>query len=205
MPDLTTLADRQEYSDLLMQMFEQRADALSDKLTAGDFQLIDFQVTGNDYIRKMNAMQLIAGAGGKRENVKPNDWLKLGTEIQKQQRYFSKFCREILAEQLSSAQIKARMRLYARSTQAMFWRQALPVPLPAQPRDGSTPCRTSCLCFWTVDYEYDNEGQVTAVLATWNLGITEDHCDVCPDRAAKWNPLRVPVGYSFNQTAELLQ
>lgn len=204
MPDLTTLSDRQEYANLLLQMSEQRMAALADKLAKGQIQLIDFQITMREELRRANAYQLIAGAGGNKANVKADDWLKLGSELQKQYRYLSNFSREIQSGQLSAAQIAARTKLYARSSQAVFWKQALPVQLPANPRDGSTACRSNCLCSWAIDYEYGDDGNVTAVLATWQLDPTERHCPDCPERAARWNPLRIPVGYSFNQTAELV-
>lgn len=201
MPKLATLADRQEYSGLLVKLSEQRMQQLAAKLDSGEMRVIDWQIAMREELRTANKMQLIAGAGGEKDAVNANDWLKLGSELQKQYRYVAQFARDIQAGTISPAQIAARSALYARSSQAVFWRQALPVKLPAYPRDGTSRCRSNCKCFWSVDYEYDADGKIVAVLATWNLDPDESaHCSDCPERSMKWNPLRIPVGYSFTDT-----
>jgi hypothetical protein len=61
------------------------------------------------------------------------------------------------------------------------------LPLPAYPRDGSTPCLTNCDCSWRVVWKDRAKGDADAF---WRLGAVEDHCDECKARARRWAPLR---------------
>lgn len=62
------------------------------------------------------------------------------------------------------------------------------LPLPAYPRDGSTPCLTNCDCSWRVVWVNRAAGDADAF---WRLGAVEDHCDECRRRARAWSPLRI--------------
>jgi hypothetical protein len=188
-----------EYSTALLDHFVQTTDSIAaqfarDRASKSVIEAVsNFQGTAREELRKMNALQVVVGAGGDVRQVHPNDWLRLGAELQKQDRYLERFAHEIRDGDMSEAAIASRLALYARSTQASFYREAAPVDLPAHPRDGSTPCLSNCDCEWRFDFEYDEDGNVIAVLATWVLGSTEKHCDVCPQRASDWNPLRIEL------------
>jgi len=93
----------------------------------------------------------------------------------------------------------ARARMYAKSTHAMFWKTALPVKLPQVPRDGKTVCKTNCNCRLRIQYERDDSGAITAVLVWWQLSPVE-HCPDCKRLARTWNPLRIEVGQSVQES-----
>lgn len=62
------------------------------------------------------------------------------------------------------------------------------LPLPAYPRDGSTPCLTNCDCSWRIRWVDRAKGDADCY---WRLGVVEDHCDECRRRSRAWAPLRV--------------
>ncbi len=129
------------------------------------------------------------GAGG-RNNMTSSDWGKIGSMLKKQygeDGYLGKFMKQIGEGQLSEAQIKARLDMYANSSTQSLWRgytRDMPMNLPAYPGDGSTICRTNCQCEWDIqplENGYD---------CYWRLGAAE-HCPDCLDRASKWKPYKI--------------
>lgn len=187
-----TLQEKLEYARTLLAIWERRASLLMQRFYAGETELGEWQASMRDFLRTANKLQLITGAGGDRSQVDNEDWLRLGPELQKQYRHLADFAQELEAGGLTEGQASVRAQMYARSTQASFWRQAMPVNLPAVPKDGSTECRTNCACSWAIEPEYDAEGNLVAWNCTWTLGAT-DHCPTCEARANTWNPLRVEV------------
>lgn len=193
---LTTFEERRTYAEALREVFAQQMRVLGEQLTAGEITLQEWQIEMRSELRRMNALMLITGAGGDKDNVDPNDWLRLGPELKKQYEFLENFAKDISSGKTVGYGIQDRAALYARSTYASFWREAVPVDLPAVPGDGSTQCLTNCLCQWQIEYEYTRTGRVKAVLATWKLDGGE-HCKDCEKRAEDWNPLRIPVKRSF--------
>ena len=88
--------------------------------------------------------------------------------------------------------VVARSKLYAKSSQALFWKTSVPVDLPQTPRDGQTRCKTNCRCYLDIGYERDDDGAIVAVLVYWRLTPAE-HCEDCLRLAREWNPLRLEV------------
>lgn len=188
-----TFEDCRQYSTALLDHFTERTTQLAQQYANGEIGIQDWQITMREELRQMHALQVVVGAGGQADQVHANDWLRLGAELQKQDRYLENFAHDIVNNGMSGDAIASRAALYARGTQASFYREASPVTLPAEPRDGSTPCLGNCDCEWDIAFEYDDVGNPIAVLATWKLGSTEKHCDVCPARAEEWNPLRIEI------------
>lgn len=176
----------------LLADFEDKMRGMAAQVVDGDMSVSDFQINMREELRREYALMMIAGAGGDQSQVADDDWLRLGSQLQKQYRYLADF-----ADQLASgdprtlALAPTRAGMYARSSTAIYWYEATDVDLPAYPGDGSSECLTQCLCHWDMDTEEDEDGNTTAVLATWVLDGGE-HCPTCIDRAAEWNPLRIP-------------
>lgn len=182
-----------QYSNALIAASEQKMQTLTASLYDGKIDVGEWQITMREELRRINAFQLIAGAGGSKDNVESDDWLKLGTILKSQYAYLEDFAREIAAGNVSAAQANARSALYARSARQSFWAQSTgELDLPAQPGDGTSECLGSCGCMWAVDYEYDDAGQVTAALCYWTRGKS-DSCPTCLDREDKWQPLRIEI------------
>ena len=155
---------------------------LSDRLASGEIDLATWQIDMRKTIRDAYASQIWAATEG---NPNMNDYLKMGSQIQAQDRYLADFAREIKAGDLSPQAISSRSKLYARSSGQVYWDQATGnVKLPAYPRGSNgAPCRVNCKCEW----RDNNDGTWT-----WVLGPNENHCEVCSERAAQWNPYIPP-------------
>ncbi len=190
--DLVDMAHR------LSRSVENRLAILADNLATGGMTLGDWQYAMRQELRDAHATFLAIAAGGDRSKVNPDDWLKLGSELQSQYKFLEGFAQDIADGKVTGGGIAARASMYAGSAKSSFWRQMtqdLDIDLPAIPGDGSTPCLGYCYCRWSEpEYEYDENGDVVAVLMTWLLGDPpHGHCDECPRRADEWNPLRIEL------------
>jgi len=137
----------------------------------------------------------VVGKGGDRTRIDRKEYLQLGPELKRQYAYLNRFAADIegrAAEGKSLGFAVERAKLYARSTQAMMWKSAIPVRLPQVPRDGQTRCRTNCRCRLEVDHERNEDGAVSAVRVWWKLNPAE-HCEDCLALAREWNPKRFPI------------
>jgi len=208
MPEaLTDFDDMRRYSNALRQVSERRIGELSGRLQSGDLNLADWQEQMKAELRRANLEQFVTANGGVRENIDRREYLKLGTELRRQYRYLARFAAVIeaaAADDKPLGFVTVRAALYARSTQASFWRASVPVPLTQVPRDGKTRCKTSCKCRLKIDRVRDAQGVVTEIQVWWRLGIAE-HCDDCVGLARSWNPLRVPVDETFSEAASVEQ
>ena len=165
--------------DALDATFSKRVRDLSGRLSKGEIDLMEWQITMREELRSVHALQLIAGAGGDKSQVSADDWLKLGSELRSQYLYLEDFARAVERGDLSDAQLSARAELYAHSARTTYWKQATSgVDLPAMPGEGSE-CLTNCNCSW------DKRGDGWH----WVLHASES-CPTCIDRAAKWSPYR---------------
>ncbi len=170
MPDL---AMRREIEDL----FTRHMAYLTDQLAAGQISAADWQVSMREDIRRAHALQMIAGAGGDVSKVAPDDWLRLGSEVRKQDRYLQDFARQMLSGEVDPATAASRAQLYAKSAAAEYSKQATKdVDLPAHPGDGSTACLGNCGCEW----EPNDDGSYT-----WRRG-KQDSCEDCLRRESEW-------------------
>lgn len=185
--------DRRRFANALRRSSEQRMTTLTQQLVDGELSLADWQLAMREELRRSALEQFVTGKGGSLSNVATTDYLALGPELKSQYRYLSKFAYAIDAAAQQGQPLDfavARTKLYARSTQAIFWQAAIPVRLPQYPRDGQTACRANCKCRLRVQYEYDAAGQPVATLVWWQLSPAE-HCEDCLALARSWNPLRL--------------
>lgn len=212
MPEpMTDFNDRRRYANALRVSSERRIEALTQRLVNGEIDLAAWTENMKAELRRSNLEQFITGQGGTVDNVLRTDYLKLGPELKRQYKYLRKFAAVIEKAAANGSDLGftvARAKLYARSTQAMFWKSSVPVDLPQVPRDGKTACRTNCKCRLRIRYEHDDNGVLVAVLVFWNLAPAE-HCPDCIKLARTWNPLRLPVEgdvqeSSLTQAVELM-
>lgn len=135
--------------------------------------------------------QYTLGIGGK-HGLTQVDYGVMGGVIADQYRYFDKMMAEYEAGNISQAEVARRIAMYVNSTREAFERanaRARGIPsLPFWPGDGSScEARTNCRCH--VEYHW-RKGRWEVY---WVLGATEQHCRLCPDHAAEWNPLIIEV------------
>lgn len=202
--------DIRRYSNALRLQSERRIEALTQQLIDGDIPLADWQETMKAELRRANLEQFVIGKGGDRSLIRAREYLQLGPELRHQYAYLTRFAEQIAARAEDGTSIQfalERAKLYARSTQAMMWKSAVPVKLPQVPRDGRTQCGTNCKCRLEYDYERDDDGVMVAVLVTWKLRPAE-HCDDCIKLSREWNPKRFPIDLNeaapMDQAVELL-
>lgn len=132
--------------------------------------------------------QLAEGGGAYLEELAalltPDELATLTDIVKEQSGYLTIFA--TVLEGLTISQIIARAEMYINATRQGFERgkaAAYGIELPAYPGDGSSPCLSNCRCYWQIE-------SGDAILAYWRLGIA-DHCAVCQQRNAEWNPYRV--------------
>lgn len=194
MPDpMRNSDDKRRYANALRLASERRMAELTRQLVDGDITLQDWQLKMREELRQSALQQYVTGKGGIVGQT--TDYLALGPELRSQYRYLSKFALAIekAAQQGKSLAFAVpRAQLYARSTQAIFWKSALPVKLPQVPRDGNTQCRGNCKCRLRIQDELDDDGNRVAVLVYWQLSAAE-HCEDCRAMARQWNPLRIEI------------
>ena len=196
MPDpLRDLTDIRRFSNAWRLVTEKRIEALTDKLVGGEITLAEWQQQMKQELRHANHMQFVIGKGGVKEGIHHTEYLKLGTELARQYRYLQRFAEEIAERDAAGLGLdfaRSRAKLYAKSTQAVMWRVAVPVDLPQVPRDGKTACHTNCKCRLDFDYQRGEQGEVTAVKVWWKLRPAE-HCQDCVELSREWRPLVIPV------------
>lgn len=187
--------DMRRFSDALRRATEDKMVALADRLTSGELTVAEWTEEMKLLLRKGNLYQFVTSKGGDRTRIKRTEYLKLGTELNRQYRYLYRFANDIVQraeEGRSLGFVANRARLYARSTQAMFYRGAIPVDLPQYPRDGKTRCRNNCKCRLEYETVRGEEGQPIAINVFWKLGIAE-HCPDCIQLSREWKPYTVAL------------
>lgn len=192
---LTDPDDIRRYSNALRLQAEQRMADVTQQLLDGEIDLATWQDTMKAELRRANLEQFVIGKGGDRALISGREYLQLGPELRRQYAYLSRFADRIASRAADGESLQfalARAKLYARSTQAMMWKSAIPVKLPQVPRDGKTQCGTNCKCRLEYEYERDDDGVIVAVLVTWKLRPAE-HCDDCIKLSREWNPKRFPI------------
>jgi len=196
MPDpLTDPADIRRYSNALRRQAEGRMAAITQRFVDGQIDLPKWVDEMKVELRRGNYEQLVTGKGGDRSQLDRKEYLQLGPELKRQYAYLNRFAADVEARAAAGQSLQfavERAKLYARSTQAMMWRAAIPVKLPQVPRDGQTRCRTNCRCRLDYTYERDADGAIVAVLVWWKLNPAE-HCEDCLALAREWNPKRFPI------------
>lgn len=107
---------------------------LGDRLAAGTLKLRDFQEEAGAIVRRIHVQNAILGRGGI-DKMKPADWLLVARTL-KQQFYAGKdaetgrrfglkhLAAEIKAGEVSAAQLRQRLALYAESGKVTYWEMA---------------------------------------------------------------------------------
>ncbi len=208
MPDpMQNPNDRRRYANALRLASEKRIEAMTRQLADGTMSLQDWQLAMREELRRSALEQYVTGKGGDPANINQTDYLALGPELKSQYKYLSKFAAAIDKAAQDGKPLDfavQRAKLYARSTQAVFWKSEIPVQLPQYPRDGSTACRSNCKCRLRTQREKDSDGNEVAVLVWWQLSPAE-HCDDCLALARKWNPLRLELKGEDVQESDIAQ
>lgn len=139
-------------------------------------------------LAKYHAAALLVGQNGAALTDAGKAWL--GKTVQAQLGFLEKWAVEIQDEAQFKLGWNARAALYAEGIGQSYWRGATKMlPLPAMPRDGTTPCLGNCGCSWEIT-ELDGDGNYDC---TWAMGPLE-HCQICKQRAADWAPYRIRDG-----------
>lgn len=100
--------------------------------------------------------------------------------LKRQLAFFDGFVADVRRGKLSPAQIAARADLYSGATRATYFDTRWgDWEIPFSPGDGGTPCLGRCRCGCEVIDNGDGTGKYNYV-----MGATEQHCTVCPERAA---------------------
>jgi len=155
-----------------------------------------FELEFRKLLKENYLAQYLTGKGGDAA-LQQSDYGRIGGMLAEQYKYLKGFIDDIWAGRYNDTpttvrvkQLQARMEMYFRSAREAYGRgKALAVgfpidKLPAIPGDGSSECRTNCLCSWVYD-ETETEH-----LATWTLSVAE-HCPTCVRRSQEWNPFRI--------------
>lgn len=204
MPEpMTDPNDQRKYSNALRLQSEKRIEALTQRLANGEIDLAAWQVNMKDELRRANLEQFVTGRGGDRTGIKPGEYGTLGPELKRQYKYLRNFAGVIEAAGENGSPLDfaiVRAKLYAKSTQASFWKSSIPVDLPQTPRDGKTRCRTNCKCRLQHKLEYNADGEAIAVLVWWKLSPAE-HCEDCLSLARTWNPLRIEMTKGVSESS----
>jgi len=165
-------------------------DRLAERLFNREIDINQWRKQMRDNLKRTYTIQYMLGKGG-RGNMTQRDWGILGNMLRKQYNYVDKFAKDLMNGRYTENQSKlvaARQQLYAKSSAQAYERATAetygPLQLPAWPGDGSTQCRSNCLCHWQIVRLKDG-----IISATWKLGITERHCRDCPGRAKAWRNL----------------
>ena len=125
------------------------------------------------------------GRGGKLSDVQMQEVLdQVGVQVD----YLNRFADQIDQGGWQPAML-ARAQMYGAAMGASYEAgRTGDLPLPAYPKDGSTPCLTNCDCSWRIRWVDRAKGDADCI---WRLGTVERHCDACKRRARQWAPLRI--------------
>jgi hypothetical protein len=188
-----------QISQRIADQFAVRMRNLGTNLISGSLDLAEFQELMQDSIRLAYIQQAIEGAVEQDERTLLSaDLRRIERDIADQFEYLEGFVDDIEAASRSGKSlnfIPSRAALYAQSSKKSYWKQGAGVEIEHVPGDGSTPCLGHCTCQIKIECEFDSKGRRVAALVWWLLDpeSEEVHCEICPQRAAEWAPLRIPL------------
>jgi len=108
--------------DLLVDRYSDNFDNLSDRLAEGRLSIPEWQARMRREIKDLHKAQYIIGRGG-RDKMTPSDWGRLGADLRwTHYDALDNFALQIADGDLTEAQIRARARLYANSSNKQYWR-----------------------------------------------------------------------------------
>lgn len=159
-------------------------------MEGGRVTVEQWQQQFSDYLKQYHIAAFIVGQNGNPALSSPvRQWL--GKTVEAQIGYLKNFATEIQDEAQFKLGWNARAALYAQGIGQSYWKGATKMlPLPAMPRDGTSPCLGHCDCSWVI-VQLDGDGNYDCY---WRLGAVERHCQTCPQRATDWAPLKIRGG-----------
>lgn len=175
-----------DYSDKITSIYDNGLRNMARTVADGSIDLGQWVTDMKAAIEQMLVFQAAAAVGGDKSFISDDDRQAIQDTVAEQYKYLDGFAQaieEAIDQEGSLGFVESRAAMYAQSTQAMFWQQAIDVTLPAYPKDGSTKCLSHCNCKWDVDCDEDGN-----VLATWIMSEGEN-CPDCEARASEWAPL----------------
>ena len=99
---------------------QREMDRSVDDLVAGRINFRQFQIDNIERVKLLHSQQLLLGRGGV-ANTKSEDWLWLARELkQNQYPYFHRFMQDIKKGNLSEAQVRERLKMYARTSRRSY-------------------------------------------------------------------------------------
>lgn len=178
------MADFSDYAPELQPIlvgFSDEVDRLIEQLAAGIITVDDWVEAMENLIALYHSSAYSAGTGGVALTDLAKD--RLADKVVEQSEYlnnFAKTIRETLSrnippEEIPWAHWRARAQLYVPSVNDDYWAgQTEGLPLPAQPGDGNSSCKTRCLCEWKIITIDPSKGDYDAY---WVMGKPKtEHC-----------------------------
>ncbi len=172
-------------------------------VSGGELSPADFGIQLRQEVKSTFIQQYILGRGG-RQQMTPRDWGSVGRLLREQYRRINNFVRDIETKNLTEGQIRVRAEMYFQTSRSAYERGnagAYGVTLPSYPGDETQTCYGGCQCAWRLEEDRDEDGNLVAILAFWELNELAEHCEAdlaagtrgCVQNAAEYNPLVIPV------------
>lgn len=175
-----------ELRDKFIEGNKAKTAALVQKLAVGDLDRTGFELEMRAHLKNVFAAEYMLARGGK-HMMTQRDWGSVGRLCRTNYQYLSDFCAEIGEGKLSLRAIENRAEMYIDAAKHAHERGkavAWGIDLPAYPTQGSE-CLVNCRCHWVIKESEDE------FLCYWTKTAHES-CPTCLERAARWNPLRIP-------------
>lgn len=160
-------------------------DDLATNLASGDLSVQRWERDMRTVVKQTFGVQYAFGRGGTNA-MTADDWRAAGVLVTEQNGYLRGFAEDVAAGMLSPEQIAARSALYLGSSVRAYEQGRAAafggLVLPAHPGDGSSECKASDRCSWSI-VETESEYR-----CTWKRSAQES-CVTCVRRASEWSPL----------------
>ncbi len=183
LPRLDSGAIERVYSTL-----QQRMDELSDLYANKELLPDEWFIRMERELRVLHTTLYQQGRGG---TLTPDDLARIEARVKAQVEFLNGFRDDLAAGKLTPEQIRARARMYLANGQASLQEGAtarLGFILPSYPKDGSTICKTSDLCFWRIVQVGPNHFR-----ASWRTRPAEN-CQTCLNRERLWSAIDIIDG-----------
>lgn len=187
------------YVDQITQAGQSVSDELARLHAEGTITAQDFGAQMQVGLRSSTIQQYVLGRGG-RENMQPADWGRVGRQLRGEYEQLRGFVADVETGNLTQAQISARAQLYFNATRRAYevgQGSAYGVKLPFYP--GDMVCRSNCRCHWRLEKVFDEDSNVIAIHAYWEIEPGAQHCEPdgerrgCLQNAREYSPLVIEV------------
>jgi hypothetical protein len=190
---LATRADKTAVYNDLVTAYKGRTSELNRRYLDGEITRNTWKNAMREEVKTLHVQAYAAGRSGGWDAVTSGEWGSVGARLRRQYQFLDRFADDIVAKDLSLAQMNQRTGLYGSASRASFEaaiaaEKGVPASaLPAQPGDGTTLCKANCKCRWTI------KKRAGFHLVSWMLGRAE-HCRTCARRARAWKNLKIQGG-----------